>query len=127
MPSILHLPLTAQSGTLQIKSEIPPQPMTLKSVRIEFDDATNAQANDVIHINLPFLGTSSSINSPQTSSTGLPVFVGPGIRTMYDPGIIISSHSTIQESVPYSLTMTNTTGFTRIDLIFEYDISSLSG
>lgn len=126
MCSILHLSLTSLVGSVAIKTEIPPQNLRLKTVRIEFDTDANAQANPLIHVKLPFFGASSQINSENIQGSGYPIFTNGTAYTLYTPDTCVATHQKVHETFNYSISMTNTTGFEKIDLIFEYDISALS-
>lgn len=130
--NILHMRMTAPSGTINLNHSIPSQNMVLKSVRLQFVDLASETANPVLYVDLSSLFGPSQINNSSSNNSYLPVFTNSSdptmttFTTLYSPDMTIGLQKIVPESFVYGIYKSSgvlvTSGeLTSLDLVFQYN------
>ena len=126
MSYILKIYVDATSGIITCDYPIPPQKLTLKSYRIQFDSDANAKAAEVITFNTPWLKNVTAARNDASTSThamlGYPLFLGITQIEVRDCNYSVELNKPIPRNYTYSIQGNNLTGFLNLQLIFQYDI-----
>lgn len=133
--SLLHISFIPSSGStigptgsVEMNTSVPIQNLRLVQYRVKFSADADAQAIDVLGINLPFQGY-HDVNNTTANNSAIPLLIGNTALTLQSVDMDMGVHKEVPRKFNYEIlnNVTNsriatTDNIERIDLIFQYDL-----